>query len=153
LQGDARAGDPRPGGGDGRGELRPYAGLGRRLAHGTPGSAADEQAPSARRPDTPSAPAVPGVLGGREIRNSTPPSPPTPWSADSSGLLWSADDVVSAASTPENHFSQGQAMYLSPPDDPSSWTRDHLVPQHPAMPARCCAGAWCAPRRLPAALQ
>jgi hypothetical protein len=135
LPGDARAGEQKTGGSDGGCALE--GGAGRRLAHGTPGAAVDEHTASARRPDTPSAPAVASPLSP-----GTPPSPPTPWSADSRGLLWSADDVVSAASTPENPFVTSTTYRVpglsalsaaaGPPDDPSSWSpRDHLVPQHP----------------------
>ena len=54
---------------------------------------------AAQRPGTPSAPDMASPLSP-----GTAPSPPMPLSADSRGRLWSADDVVSAASAPENPY-------------------------------------------------
>ncbi len=69
-----------------------------------------------QRAGTPSAPALASPLSP-----GTPPWLPTLWSADSRGRLWSADDVVSAASTPENPYVTPGTVYLVPEPLHCAW--------------------------------
>ena len=71
---------------------------------------------AAQRPGTQSSPAMVSPLSP-----GTPPSPPTPWSADSRGRLWSADDVVSAASAPENPYVTPGTVYPVPDAQRCAW--------------------------------